>query len=273
MSSYISSRIQLISAIAGRFGNRNAPTANYAAHIPEFQFDAAAPGGGQFVGGQILDGRASRLELQAQGPFLNVLEMNMADEAAVIAQVKLADYADDFESVFGANSLDDIESAYQQVSQAIAAFERTDLFSPFTAKFDAVRSGSDVFSIAEQNGQNLFNGKADCVRCHSTDNASPQVYSDFEYKNIGVPTNPNNPFLTLDASLNPDGATFIDPGLGGAIADTRENGKFRTPTLRNINETGSYMHNGGNIGNLGLTTDEIDDLIAFLQTLSDGYIR
>ena len=115
----------------------------------------------------------------------------------------------------------------------------------------------------------------------------------------GVPANPNNPFLALDPTLNPDGFTFADLGLGGVLGDAGENGKFRTPTLRNIDSTAPYMHNGvfdslaevidfynrrdldaivpevdqnvdngGNIGNLNLSPAEIADLIAFLQTLT-----
>ena len=287
-------------AITGRFGNRNSPTASYAAQIPEFSFVTGGPGGGHYVGGQFLDGRASTLELQALGPFLNILEMNMESEAAVIDQIKLATYAAEFETVYGTGALDNSATAYQQVSQAIAAFERTAVFSPFNSKFDAVQNGTDTFTVAEQNGQNLFNGRGNCVRCHNTGNGSPQVFSDFEYRNIGTPANPANPFLTLDSSLNPDGAGFVDLGLGSAINEVAQNGKFRTPTLRNINTTAPYMHNGvfntltevvnfynrrdvdgivpevnqnidngGNIGNLNLTPAEIQDLVAFMQTLSD----
>lgn len=288
-------------AITGRFGNRNSPTASYAAQIPEFSFVVGGPGGGHYVGGQFLDGRASTLELQAQGPFLNVLEMNMASEAAVIDQIKLATYAIEFETVYGTGALDDSAAAYQQVSQAIAAFERTTVFSPFNSKFDDVQNGTDVFTVSEQNGLNLFNGKGNCARCHSTGNGNPEVFSDFEYRNIGTPANPGNPFLTLDSTLNPDGAGFVDLGLGSSVNEVAQNGKFRTPTLRNINETTPYMHNGifdtlaevvnfynrrdvdgitpevnqnvdngGNIGNLNLTPAEVQDLVAFMQTLSDG---
>jgi cytochrome c peroxidase len=288
-------------AIAGRFGNRNSPTASYASQIPEFSFVSGGPGGGHYVGGQFLDGRANTLELQALGPFINALEMNMASEAAVIDQIKLATYATEFETVYGNGTLGDSPTAYQQVSQAIAAFERTAVFSPFNSKFDAVQNGTDGFTVAEQNGQNLFNGKGNCARCHSTGNGSPEVFSDFEYRNIGTPANPANPFLALDSSLNPDGAGFVDFGLGSVVNEVAQNGKFRTPTLRNANATAPYMHNGvfntltevvnfynrrdvdgitpevnqnvdngGNIGNLNLTPAEVQDLVEFMQTLSDN---
>ncbi len=102
----------------------------------------------------------------------------------------------------------------------------------------------------------------------------------------------------------PAGTAYVDLGLGGALNDTRENGKFRVPTLRNVALTAPYMHNGvfatladvinfynrrdldhiepevnqnvdhgGRIGNLGLTGSEIQDLIAFLETLTDGYLQ
>ena len=289
-------------AIAGRFGSRNAPTASYAALIPEFSQLGGGRGGDRFAGGQFLDGRADTLELQAQGPFLNVLEMNMADRTAVIEQIRLADYADDFNSVFGAAALDDIDLAYQQMALAIAAFERSDTLSPFSSKFDAVMAGNAVFSVAEANGSGIFNGRGDCRRCHNTGNQGEQVFSDFEFNNIGVPANPNNPFLNLPTSLNPDGINFVDNGLGAILGDPDQNGKFRTPTLRNVAETGPYMHNGvfdtlqevvefynrrdvdgvaaevaanvdngGNIGNLNLSNTELQDLVAFLQTLSDGF--
>jgi cytochrome c peroxidase len=288
-------------AVAGRFGNRNSPTASYASQVPVFSFVVGGPGGGHYVGGQFLDGRASTLELQALGPFLNALEMNMASEAAVIDQIKLATYATEFETVYGAGALDDSATAYQQVSQAIAAFERTDVFSPFSSRFDAVQNGTDGFTVAEQNGLTLFNGKGDCSRCHRTGNGNPEVFSNFEYRNIGTPPNLNNPFLALDNNLNPDGAGFVDLGLGSAVNEVAQNGKFRTPTLRNISQTAPYMHNGvfnslievvnfynrrdvdgivpevnqnvdngGNIGNLNLTPPEVQDLVAFMQTLTDN---
>ena len=100
--------------------------------------------------------------------------MNMASEAAVIDQIKLATYATEFETVYGNGALDDSATAYQQVSQAIAAFERTAVFSPFNSKFDAVQNGTDGFTVAEQNGQNLFNGKGNCTRCHGTGNGVPR---------------------------------------------------------------------------------------------------
>ena len=80
------------------FGNRNAPTAAYAAFIPPFTQVITTTVDGtssNFQGGQFLDGRASTLVDQAKAPFLNPLEMNNADKAAVVSQVQSASYADD----------------------------------------------------------------------------------------------------------------------------------------------------------------------------------
>ncbi len=287
-------------AVSGRFVNRNTPTTSYAAHIPEFGFRSNNRGGGDFFGGQFLDGRVNTLEEQAQLPFLGELEMNMDSAEAVVNQVAVSDYADDFAAYFGDSALSNVDSAYDQIAEAIAEFERSDFFSPFNSRFDDVEAGNDVFSVAEQNGEELFNGKANCSRCHESNGRGPELFSDFRFKNIGVPANPNNPFLTLDASFNPDGANFVDLGLGAVLGDSNENGKFKTPTLRNIALTAPYMHNGvfntltevvefynrrdvdnivpevnenidnrDNMGNLGLTNDEVADLVAFMQTLSD----
>ncbi|MES0328193.1 MAG: cytochrome c peroxidase [Gammaproteobacteria bacterium] len=283
--------------ISGRFGNRNTPTASYAAAIPELQFDILR---NRFLGGQFLDGRANTLEEQAQGPFLNPLEMNNTKQG-VIEAVRLSNYASDFEIVFGQDSLDDVDSAYEEIAQAIAEFERTELFSPFSAKLDAVQARTAVFTQAEQRGLNLFTGKADCGRCHGLTNTQ-SVLTDFSYHNLGVQANINNPFYSLDSSLNSDGNAFVDLGLGAVLNDARENGKFRVPTLRNVAITAPYMHNGvfdslqqvidfynsrdtnpdqppaevdvnkdRGIGDLRLTQGEIDDLIAFLNTFTDGY--
>ncbi len=286
------------------FGTRNSPTASYAAHIPPPQAILRTPpnGGPQIavrIGGLFLDGRAESLEEQAKGPFLNPAEMAMASKSDVINAVKLSVYAADFEALFGSGILEEPETAYNYIADAIAAFERTARFSPFNSKFDLVQSGDASFTAEEARGERLFNGKAQCVTCHSanTDNGEPQLFSHFEYRNIGVPSNPLLPALMADPE-------FIDNGLGEVSTNTRDNGRFRTPTLRNIALTAPYMHNGvfntltevidfyntrdsgfampaeanenidqgGRIGELALTSGETEDLVAFLLTLSDQSI-
>ena len=89
-------------------GTRNTPTASYARFIPPFSLAT-------LTGGQFLDGRAETLEEQARAPFLNPLEMNMADEAAVVAKLRVATYAPSFLNIFGANAFDNVTDAYTQM--------------------------------------------------------------------------------------------------------------------------------------------------------------
>ena len=281
------------------FGGRNSPTASYSAFIPESQIVTRNPPGGgpavtELIGGLFWDGRAESLEEQAKGPFLNPIEMGNANLEEVIDKISIAAYANEFSDLLGADIFNEPALAYDYVADAIAAFERTELFSPFTSKFDQVQNGTATFTQSEARGQNLFNGQAQCDRCHDTGNNTPQMFSDFEYENIGVPSNP-----LLPAIMAAPG--FVDLGLGAVTGNTRDNGKFRTSSLRNIAETAPYMHNGvfttltevidfyntrdttfgrlpevdenvdqgGNIGELGLSESDIADLVNFLETLSD----
>ncbi|MEE9351131.1 MAG: cytochrome c peroxidase [Thiotrichaceae bacterium] len=277
-----------LGADSSSVGTRNSPTASYAAHIPD---STTTP---VLTGGQFLDGRAASLEEQAKGPFLNPVEMANASEEDVIAKIKLTDYASDFETLFGIDILEDVATSYDHVADAIAAFERTSVFSPFTSKFDQVAAGTATFTAAEARGQQLFNGRGQCDTCHASPNNSEEVFSDFEFKNIGVPSNGTLLNILSDSS-------FIDNGLGGVTGNNGDNGKFRTPNLRNIANTAPYMHNGvfntltevvefyntrdttfpdapevnqnvdqrGRIGELGLNTNDVDDIVSFLGTLTD----
>jgi len=288
-----------------RFGNRNTPTAAYALFSPEFHFDAQE---GLFVGGQFLDGRAATLEEQAKAPFLNPVEMNNADRAAVVDKVRQADYAALFEEVFGAGALDDAESAYEEIAEAIAAFERSEVFRPFTSKYDYFLAGRVALSDQELRGLELFEAedKGNCAACHPSrpgEDGSPPLFTDFTYDNLGVPPNPDNPFLHLPAELNSEGDAFVDLGLGGALGDPAEDGKFKVGSLRNIAITAPYMHNGvfatleevvdfyntrdvkgdwpdpevaanvnhDELGDLRLSDREVEDIVAFLRTLTDGF--
>lgn len=162
--------------------------------------------------------------------------MNNIDEAAVITKIKAAIYMAEFETVFGDDALDDVPTAYDQMAQAIAAFQRTSPFTLFNSKFDDVQKGMDTFTVSEENGQVIFFGIANCGRCHSTPvDLGEQVFSNFEYFNIGVPENPD-----LIVALG----SFVDNGLGDITMTSTDNGKFRVPSLRNIENTAPYMHNG-----------------------------
>ena len=104
-------------SMLGSFGDRNAPTAAYAALTPDFRYDSSATN--TYTGGQFLDGRAANLADQAKGPFLNPLEMANPDKAAVVDKVRSSNYASLFEQIYGAGSLNNVDSAYDQIADAI----------------------------------------------------------------------------------------------------------------------------------------------------------
>jgi cytochrome c peroxidase len=132
----------------GMFGGRNSPSAGYAMFSPILHINDE----GLYVGGQFWDGRATGEVLgdpladQAMGPFLNPVEMANADKRLVIRDVANSSYRTLFEMAWPGTDLShwsqmtdqEIESAYNQVALSIAAFERTQLFAPFTSKYDAL---------------------------------------------------------------------------------------------------------------------------------------
>jgi len=311
----------------GLFGNRNTPMAAYMLFSPDFRYDEAE---GLYVGGQFLDGRAATLEAQAQQPFLNPVEMANPSPASVVDKVQRGANAVLFRQVFGNAAFDDVDAAYGRIAEAIAAFERTARFAPFTSKFDAYVKGQVQLTAQEQLGLELFNAtdKGNCAACHpltSADGRTPALFTDFTYDNLGVGRNPDNRFYTLGSGFNPAGMDFVDRGLGGRTdlpTDPRaEDGKFKVPSLRNVAVTAPYMHNGyfrdlkavvqfyndrdlrpvcpdavwtreadaqaqncwpqaevaanvnrDELGNLGLSEAEVDAIVAFMKTLTDGYV-
>lgn len=236
--------------ISGLFGARNAPTAAYAAFAPAFHWDAAE---GLYVGGQFLDGRASTLQDQAQGPPLNPIEMHNADRDAYVAKVATAPYAARLKALHDADLFTDGARAFDAIAQAVAAFERTAEVSPFTSKYDAYLKGAAALTAQERRGLALFEGRAGCAACHPSTSEDPKVgplFTDFTYDNLGVPKNAANPFYGMPVQVNPAGAAFVDVGLAGnpqVIAEGRaaaNRGKFKVPTLRNVARTAPYFHNG-----------------------------
>jgi cytochrome c peroxidase len=251
-------------------GGRNAPTAAYAAFTPVFAWNNG------FSGGQFWDGRANSLKDQAKGPFLNPVEMGMADEAAVIGAIadpgnknfKL--YLKLFWQVYGINlrSLDtslvspEILAAYDKTAEAIASFEQTCRFTSFSSKYDYYLAGQARLSAMELRGLEVFENPAlgNCAACHPNQarvlpdgRILPPLFTDFTYDNLGVPKNLNpliadNPVdygLGARSNLN-----LYNPALSpellpdGASVYLSEAGKFRVSSLRNTLRTAPYSHNG-----------------------------
>lgn len=320
-------------AVPQRFGNRKPPSAAYATLSPIFYYDDVEE---LFIGGNFWDGRATGENLgnpaadQALGPFLNPVEQNNPDKKAVLIQVASSKYAELWEVVWGEpvayETESDVETNYDRIGLAIAAYEDSSEVNQFSSKYDYFLAGMVDLTVQEAQGLELFNGEAMCSACHPSEpgpNGEPPLFTDFTFDNLGVPKNPDNPFYNMDTvffndgtPINPEGADWIDPGLGGFL-ETRpewqdfaeENmGKHKVPTLRNVDKRPgngfpkAYMHNGvfkslkevvhfyntrdveswpppevpenvntDELGDLGLTLEEEDAIVAFMKTLSDGY--
>lgn len=310
------------------FGGRNAPSAAYGGFSPIFGWSDSIGG---YVGGMFWDGRATGSVLgdpladQALGPFLNSVEMGMTKEA-VVAAISVSMYADLFLRVFNQADFANVEATYDNIGIAIAAFERSTAVTRFTSKFDQFwkacqQAGIDVSGIdtltdlatlpsgilttAQLRGLALFNdaGKGNCAACHPTSNhvdaqgkVYPPLFTDYTYDNLGIPTNSRVYALA--------GGSPPDLGLGGRadINDPDQYGKFKVPTLRNVNKSAPYGHNGyfltlaeivsfyntrdlptagwddpevpqnvntQEMGDLGLTRTEEFQIVAFLKTLTD----
>lgn len=304
------------------FGPRNVPSTAYAAFSPPLYWDPTPSQGnmmqGMYVGGLFWDGRTDTLEDQAKLPFTNPLEMHNPSKNAVVKAIRNSDYAIDFTFVFGPDSLQDAETAFQNAAEAIAAYERSEEMNPFHSKFDLYLDGKIQLTPAEANGLALFTGKAKCFNCHSMDSppGGKPLFTNFGYQNLGVPANPENLYYRMPVEFNAAGENYVDLGLGGVLAESgdpnadagMQNGKFKIPSLRNVALTAPYEHNGvfktlrevvmfnntrdvpeanwpppevpenvhrhmppmpGFFGQLGLTDTEVNDIVAFLKTLTD----
>lgn len=234
------------SADGAFIGDRNVPTASYAAFIPKFHTKIDEDTDEiLFVGGQFWDGRATDLKAQAKGPFLNPIEMQMPNEEAVIERIKENNaYIQAFQKFYGNDIFDDVNKSYDALADAIATFEKSKVFSPFDSKYDRYISGKVKLTKQEKKGLALFSDekRANCVACHTleTHKHQPALFTDFTYDNLGVPVN-----RELRA-INGKDEDFIDHGLldNPNVHDNRQDGKFRVSTLRNIAVTAPYMHNG-----------------------------
>jgi cytochrome c peroxidase len=226
-------------SVPGRFGNRKPNSTSYATPSPVLDIDA----NGEIVGGSFWDGRATGWRLgraaadQAQGPFLNPLEQALPSGEEVTRRVCEADYAPLFTSVYGESACVDLTMGYDQVAYAITAYEDSAEVNPYDSKYDAWVAGEAVLTPQEQAGLALFEGKAACAECHSTDpgpDGRPAAFTDFTYVNLGMPRNPENPFLQEDTvyidgePINPLGEAWLDLGLAGFLDELRRDDAWRS---------------------------------------------
>ena len=163
------------------------------------------------------DGRVDQIEGQALKPVVDPVEMHAVWPNVVAKLQADSEYPTLFKQVFGTEIIDS-----NLVVKAIAQFERT-LISG-NSKFDKYLKGESQLTPSELNGYNIFMDESggDCFHCHG--DATNPLWTDNRFHNNG-----------LDA-------THSDLGLGAVTGDANDNGKFKTPSLRNLIYTAPYMH-------------------------------
>jgi len=227
------------------------------------------------------DGAQPDLEQQSIEPVENVIEMH--DEWVEVVLELAGDplYPPMFESAYGTDCV-----TKERASKAIAQFIRS--MTSFNAKYDRASFGPENFTELENIGLTIWNQEggdpeftpggqfgADCFHCHTLSN---HRFTDNEFHNNG-----------LDS-------VFTDLGRGGVTGLPQDMGLFKTPTLRNIELSAPYMHDGRfntlaevidhynsgghpsptidpfmkfSTGGLALTPEKKEGLIAFLKTFTD----
>ncbi|MBR9758201.1 MAG: methylamine utilization protein [Algicola sp.] len=244
---------------------RNTPTLTYAAYQQSYFYD----------------GRTGNLEGQIVDVIHNDNEFhtNLSDFETVVTKDSL--YVNTFKKLYKKGVTQD------NVRNAIAVYVRS--LGDFSSKFDKNINGlENTLTEREINGFNLFMGKAKCATCHFApvfNGTVPPNFSESEFELLGVPKD------TISNTLDTD--------LGRYDLFKTEERKFffKTPTVRNIAKTGPYMHNGvyttlnqvmtfynegGGAGlgmdleyqtlpedHLNLTESEVEDLILFMEALTD----
>lgn len=252
------------------------------------------------------DSRETTLEQQVWGPLLAHNEMGNPSIGVVVEKIKsIADYKRQFERVFGKGP------GMESIGMAIASYERS--LNSANSPFDRWYFGHDksALNAQEQRGFKLFTGKANCAGCHSIAK-NHALFTDHDNHNTGIGyreamSKPSDTqplqvapgvYVNVDSSLiaKVSAAKTNDLGRYEITQDPQDRWKYKTPTLRNISLTAPYMHNGslttvrevvefynrGGVANenldplikpLQLTDAEIDDLAAFLTTLTGDNVQ
>jgi cytochrome c peroxidase len=247
-----SDSVPISPGVFGRTGQRNAPALVNRAYGRTFFWD----------------GRAATLEEQVLHPIQDSVEMGQPLAALAERLRRSARYRAEFRRAFGRPAIDSTA-----VARALASYVRT--IRSGNAPVDRWRDGdSSALSPDARRGFALFTGRANCVTCHVGPN-----FTDEEFHNTGV---------SARSDLR-NGAS--DPGRAGVTGLPRNQGAFKTPTLRDVVLSAPYMHDGSmgtleqvvafydsggranpmldpEIKPLGLTKQERSDLVAFLRALT-----
>ncbi len=234
------------SGIDGQLSLRNAlPTFNLA-WVPHFMWD----------------GGINHIEVMPLAPLTDEVEMDNDLQTLMAYLNAETEYPAEFDKAFGSSEVNT-----PNLLRAMAQFQGAIVSA--TSKYDKYIAGEVAFSERELRGMELFEAK--CTPCHA-----PPLFSDWSFRNNGMQI------------------TNTDEGRMRVTADSADYGKFRVPSLRNVRLTNPYMHDGrfftlmqvldhysegidGTAPNIDpqlaegipLNDAEKEDLIAFLQTLSD----
>lgn len=274
----------LAEGMAGGHGTRNTPSILNAV-FSEFLF---------------WDGRARSLEDQVKLPLMSSFEMGMNTEPELLRRVaSIPEYNEKFAKVFKSDGL-----SLETIAKAIASYERT-LLSGNTPFDRFINGDNGALTDAQKRGWSLFQGKAGCIECHkySTDNP---FFSDFTFHNTGVAFSESVLGLVSTVAKVTKGtsqtelahaAGFSELGRFTVSLQPADIGAFRTPSLRDLELTSPYMHDGsfktvldvvqfynrgGNANAyldkrmhpLQLTEGEVSDLVQFMRALtSDDVLR
>lgn len=209
------------------------------------------------------DGGILNIEVMPLAPITNPVEMSETMTNVVSKLSASSKYKQLFTNAFGDNSV-----YSQRIFKAIAQFMGT-MYS-YNSKYDMVKAGKENFTVQEQNGYNLFVQK--CATCHTE-----PLFTDYQFKNNGLSVN----------------IAYNDSGRAHITGNATDRYKFKTPSLRNIEKTEPYMHDGRfstldqclehyNSGivvsatldatlqsGISLTSQNKADIISFLKTLTD----
>ncbi|MBK7966194.1 MAG: c-type cytochrome [Bacteroidetes bacterium] len=209
------------------------------------------------------DGAINNLDMQALAPITHPLEMGSSIKKVVIKLQASKKYGQLYFQAYG-DSIPTGEKTLKAISQFLLTLVSAN------SKYDKVIRGDEQFSPQEKNGYALF--QKNCSSCHKE-----PLFTNDEFANNGLPENP----------------TLKDKGRMHITLDSTDAYKFKIPTLRNIEYTYPYMHDGrfkklsevmnhytsGIIQSktlapelkekIKLTENEKVDLISFLLTLSD----
>ena len=287
---FTNNEIQTAVGVEGRSGKRNSPTIYNSAYLEKL----------------FHDGRESTLEQQVWAPLLAHNEMANPSIGYVINKIKaIPEYDGLFERAFDGRG-----PTMETVGMALADYQR--VLNSADSPFDRWYFGKQEDAVSEQvkRGFKIFSGKGQCSACHLV-NDEYALFTDHELHNtgLGYQASMGDISSTTRVQLAPGVFTELDNEVIKRVSRPKENDlgryevtedpndrwKFRTPSLRNVALTPPYMHDGsmhtlfqvmqfynqGGIPNevlsplikpLGLTDEEMNDLVVFLEALTGSNV-